>query len=511
MLLCWLLFIPFIGGLACWATSRGRDNAGLARIIAFLSMAAVFVPAVVVWFTGDFSLSGDPSIVPAWQYEIAADWISRFGIEFHLALDGLSLVMVMLASVLGMLSVVASASTVKSRVGVFHANLLWTLGGVIGIFLAIDLFLYFFFWELMLIPMYFLIALWGHEENDRSTNTAAAVKFFIYTQTSGLAMLAAILGLVFLHYDQSGVLTFDYNQLLTTDTSGAFGMVLMLGFFLAFAVKLPAVPFHGWLADTQANAPTSGAVDLSGILVKTAAYGLLRFALPLFPEASANFAPVAMTLGLISIYYGAVMAFAQNDIKRLISYSSISHMGFVLVGLYAGTMLALQGVVLQVLASAVSTAALFILAGQLYERMGTRDMRALGGLFGRLGALPGFSLVFVVASLGMPATGNFLGEFLILFGAFAAHPWFVVIAAGGMILAAVYALYMMHRVYWGNPDAGSTIATMRVREYTMMMALVLITLILGLFPNTVLHVTQTVTHDISSWFAAGVIAAAQTS
>ncbi|RJS91317.1 NADH-quinone oxidoreductase subunit M [Salinisphaera sp. Q1T1-3] len=511
MLLCWLLFIPFIGGLACWFVSRRNPDSNAARWIALASMALVFLPALSLWFGGDFSLPSHLSASPDWNRELSVPWIQQFGIAFHLGLDGLSLIMVMLASVLGMLAIAASWSSVRSRVGLFHANLLWTLGGVIGIFLAIDLFLYFFFWELMLIPMYFLIALWGHEEYDRGAHMRAAIKFFIYTQTSGLLMLAAILGLVFAYYSETGILTFDYNQLLGAHVSGTFGFVLMLGFFIAFAVKLPSVPFHGWLADTQANSPSSGAADLSGILVKTAAYGLLRFTLPLFPEASAQFAPFAIALGLISIYYGAVMAFAQNDMKRLISYSSISHMGFVMIGLYAGTFLALQGVIVQVVASAISTAALFILAGQLYERMGTRDMRQLGGLFGRLGALPGFALIFVVASLGMPATANFIGEFLILFGAFSVMPWVVVVASGGMILAAVYALYLMHRVYWGTPQGQETIARMRAREYAIMMALVVITLIVGLFPNTVLSVTQGTMNDISHWFAAGVIAASQAS
>lgn len=503
MLLCWLLFIPFFGGALCWLFGRGGSESSLPRWIAFVAMALVFIPALGLWLTGDFSLAALGGQSPHWQREISAPWIAPFGIDFHLAIDGLSLIMVMLASVLGMLSVACSWSQVRQRVGIFHMNLLWMLGGVIGIFLAIDLFLFFFFWELMLIPMYFLIALWGHGEFDRAAHVRAAVKFFIYTQTSGLLMLASILGLVFVHYAQTGDLTFDYNALLNTPIGGGLGMALMLGFFIAFAVKLPVVPFHGWLADAQANGPSSGAVDLSGILVKTAAYGFLRLALPLFPEASASFAPIAMALGLISIYYGAVMAFAQTDMKRLISYASISHMGFVVVGLYAGTLLALQGVVLQVVASAVSTAALFIIAGQLYERMGTRDMRRLGGLFGRLGALPGFALVFVVATLGMPATANFLGEFLVLFGAFGAWPWVTVIAAFGMILAAIYALYLMHRVYWGTPSGEGTIARLSAREYTLLMVLVVITLIVGLFPQTVLSVSQTTMTEVSHWLATG--------
>lgn len=503
MLLCWLLFIPFIGGALCWLVSRGNPAGAAPRWIAFATMALVFFPALSLWASGDYSLSGLTGDTPHWQSQISGSWIPAFGIDFHLGIDGLSVIMVMLASLLGMLAVVGSWTQVSKRVGTFHMNLLWTLGGVIGIFLALDLFLFFFFWELMLVPWYFLIALWGHGEYDRASHVRAAVKFFIYTQASGLLMLASILGLVFVHYTQTGDLTFNYNELLHTSLGGGLGMALMLGFFIAFAVKLPIVPFHGWLADAQANAPSSGAVDLSSVLVKTAAYGLLRFALPLFPDASASFAPIAMILGLISIYYGSVTAFAQTDMKRLISYSIIAHMGFLVIGVYAGTLLGLQGVMIQIVASALSAAALFIISGQIYERMGTRDMRQLGGLFGRLGALPGFALAFVMATLGMPATANFLGEFLLLFGAFGNWPWVVVFAALGMILAVVYALYLMHRIYWGTPSGEGTIARLAAHEYTLLMVLLVVTLLVGLYPQAVLSVSQTTMTEVSHWFATG--------
>src|SRR5690606_16957303 len=218
------------------------------------------------------------------------------------------------------------------RIGFFHLNLMWILGGVAGVFLAMDLFLFFFFWEMMLVPMYFLIALWGHSGEGKKTRINAATKFFIYTQASGLIMLVAILGLVLVHYNQTSTLTFAYEALLGTEMPAGVEYVLMLGFFIAFAVKFPVVPLHSWLPD--AHAPPAGSGDRAGILLKTAADGMLRFALPLFPNASAEFAPIAMTLGLIGIFYGAILSFAQTDIKRLVAYSSISHMGFVLIGIY---------------------------------------------------------------------------------------------------------------------------------------------------------------------------------
>lgn len=500
MMLPLLLLIPFIGGLLCWQYELFRPNTAMPRWIALGSMGLLLLLSLLMWMIGDYSISGIVGSAPDWQSEFQIPWISVFGISFHLALDGLSLIMITLTGILGILAVVCSWNEIDQRIGFFHLNLMWVIGGVVGVFLAIDLFLFFFFWEMMLVPMYFLIALWGHDSEGKSP-VSAAIKFFIYTQASGLLMLVSILGLVFFHYSQTGTLTFSYSILRETPVTGAMAWVLMLGFFIAFAVKLPVVPLHGWLPDAHAQAPTAGSVDLAGILLKTAAYGMLRFTLPLFPETSQAFAPVAMGLGLVGIFYGAVLAFSQTDIKRLIACSSISHMGFVLIGIYSGTLLALQGVILQMVAHAFSAAGLFMISGQLYERLHTRDMRQMGGLFGRLGALPGFALAFVVASLGMPGTGNFIGEFLILFGAFEVAPWTVIIASFGLVLSAVYSLVLMHRVYWGTPREESTIAQLDRREYAMLLGTLLIVILLGLFPQLVLNVSSGAMNEVRHWFA----------
>jgi len=501
MILCWILFVPFIGGLLCWQLESRHAPSQAPRWIALITMLIVVFLALWLWFTGDFSLSGVVGDSPAWSREFQIGWVDRFGISFHLALDGLSLIMITLTGFLGVLAVVCSWQEITNRIGFFHLNLLWIIGGVIGVFLAVDLFLFFFFWEMMLVPMYFLIALWGHSGSKGNTRISAAIKFFIYTQASGLLMLVSILGLVFAHYSQTGTFTFDYSVLRDTPLDGPVAYLLMLGFFIAFAVKLPVVPLHGWLPDAHAQAPTAGSVDLAGILLKTAAYGMLRYAIPLFPEASADFAPIAMGLGLVGIYYGALLAFSQTDVKRLIACSSISHMGFVLIGVYSGTLLALQGVIVLMVAHAFSAAGLFIISGQIYERIHTRNMNEMGGLFGRMGALPGFALVFVMASLGMPGTANFVGEFLILFGAFQSVPWIVVAASGGLVLAAIYSLVLMHRVYWGTPKSEASLGGLDPREYSMMLLLLVLTLLVGLFPQTVLHISQTAMTEVTHWFA----------
>lgn len=501
MILLFILFMPFIAGLVCWQITRADAQSQVPRWIALFAMLAVLVVCLWQWIVGDYSL-GTIMAKPDWQLAFEVPWIPRLGISLHLAMDGLSLILIALTAFLGVLAVLCSWKEIIERVGFFHLNLLWILGGVVGVLLSIDLFLFFFFWEMMLVPMYFLIALWGHSGSAGNTRIAAALKFFIYTQTSGLLMLAAILGLVFTHYSATGEFTFSYEALRETPIDGVFAYVLMLGFFLAFAVKLPIVPLHGWLPDAHAQAPTAGSVDLAGILLKTGAYGMLRFALPLFPEASAQLAPVAMGLGLFGIYYGAALSFAQKDLKRLIACSSIAHMGFVLIGIYSGSVIALQGVVLLMVAHAFSSSGLFIISGQIYERIFTRDMPKMGGLFGRLGAMPGFGLAFVMATLGMPGTANFIGEFLILFGTFDAFPWVVAFATGGLILAAAYSLILMHRVYWGPPQSGETLAGLDAREYSILGTTILLSIGIGLYPDVVLHVSSSTMNQIGHWLAA---------
>ncbi|MCG7599489.1 NADH-quinone oxidoreductase subunit M [Halomonas sp. McH1-25] len=502
MTLVWLILIPFIGGLLCWKAERWGEMAP--RWIALGTMGLVLLITLGLWFQGEYHLP-DPtasSEAVRWSMEWRAAWIPRFGIELHLALDGLSLVLIALTGFLGVLAVLCSWNEIVRRVGFFHLNLLWILGGVVGVFLAIDLFLFFFFWEMMLVPMYFLIALWGHSGSEGKTRITAATKFFIYTQASGLLMLVAILGLVFVHHANTGVYSFSYDDLRNTPLSDGLAMWLMLGFFIAFAVKLPVVPLHGWLPDAHAQAPTAGSVDLAGILLKTAAYGMLRFALPLFPEASQAFAPVAMALGLIGIFYGAVLACGQHDVKRLIAYTSISHMGFVLIGIYAGTELALQGVVMLMVAHAFSAAGLFILSGQLYERLHTRDMREMGGLWGRLGSLPGFSLCFVAASLGMPGTANFVGEFMVLFGSFPVAPWVVAIASAGLVLAAIYSLLLMQRIHFGPAQDDAPLAGLDRREFLMMLGLLALVLLFGLYPQLLLNTTDAAMLEVQRLFGA---------
>ncbi|MDQ3829756.1 MAG: NADH-quinone oxidoreductase subunit M [Candidatus Tectomicrobia bacterium] len=477
MILPWLIVILLVGGLLAWLF--GRLHPVWARWISLVALAADLTLGLVLWgrYPDELALSGQS----VWLAEVNWSWIPRFGVSFHLAVDGLSLLMVLLTFFLGIMAVLASWSEIQERVGFFHFNLLWVMAGIVGVFLALDLFLFYFFWEVMLVPMYFLISIWGHENR-----VYAAIKFFIFTQASGLLMLLAILALVFIHYRQTGNLTFDYTQLLVTPLAATTQVWLMLGFFIAFAVKLPAVPLHTWLPDAHTEAPTAGSVILAGLLLKTGAYGLLRFVIPLFPEAARAFTPVAMVLGVVGILYGAVLAYAQTDVKRLVAYTSVSHLGFVLLGIFAWNELALQGAVMEMICHGISTGGLFILAGGLQHRLHTRELARMGGLWASAPRMGGAAIFFAMASLGLPGLGNFVAEFLVLAGSFQVAPVLTAVATVGLVIATVYSLRLVQHTFYGPNAEGWRVTDLSARDMVVVVAMMAVLMWLGLYPQAVL-------------------------
>jgi len=391
----------------------------------------------------------------------------------------------MLTFLLGVFAVLTSWNEIQYRVGFFHFNLLWVLAGITGVFLTMDLFLFYFLWEVMLIPMYFLIAIWGHE-NRRY----AAYKFFIFTQASGLLMFLAILGLYFIHGNQTGTYTFNYFELLGTTFTATQGRWLMLGFLAAFIVKLPVVPFHSWLPDAHSEAPTAGSVILAGLLLKTGAYGLLRIVVPIFPDAAHEIAPWAMMLGVVGILYGAMLAFSQTDLKRLVAYTSVSHMGFVMLGVFAFNELATQGVVMQMITHGISTGALFILAGSIYERIHTRDVEQMGGFWKKMPFMGTIGLIFAMASLGLPGLGNFVAEFLTLIGAWQATHKLTILAAIGLVAGTIYSLRIVQKVFYETEQKQRELKDLVLREKLILIPLVLNIIWLGLFPQPVLNTVK---------------------
>ncbi len=483
MMLIWMISILLIAGLLCWLLHRWDNH--LAKWIALVAVATDFVlmATLCLQHTSDAS----------WWINYQVNWIPAFGISFHLALDGLSAVLLLLTFFLGILSVLCSWSEIKENTGFYFFNLLWTLAGISGVFVAMDLFLCYFFWEVMLVPMYFLIAMWG-DTNRRY----ASFKFFIFTQAGGLLMLLAILALYFLHGQASGVYTFDYFSLLNTSLTPSTAKWIMMGFLIAFVVKLPMVPFHNWLPDAHSEAPTAGSLILAGLLLKTGAYGIIRFVITLFPQASSEIAWWAMLFGVIGIVYGAMLAFAQTDLKRLIAYTSVSHMGFVLLGIFAFRELAMQGVVMQMVTHGLSTGALFVLAGMLKERLHTRDINHMGGLWTYMPAMGGVAMLFTMASLGLPALGNFIAEFLILIGAFPVSPTLTIIASLGLVFAALYSLRLVQRVFLGEPRSTVPLADFNTRELVTMAALSIAIVALGFFPQPVMNMVSAVVHEVVS-------------
>jgi len=477
VLIIWLM----AGGIVAWLTEK--MNATLPKWIALLSLAGAFVVTLIMWM----QMNTVGGALNVWLVQYNVPWIPDFGINFHLAMDGLSLLMLTLTFFLGLAAVLTSWHEIGYRVGFYYFNILWVLAGITGVFLTMDLFLFYFFWEVMLIPMFFLIVIWGHE-NRRY----AAYKFFIFTQASGLLMLLAILGLYFVHGTVSGTYTFDYFELLNTPLSPQTGRLLMLGFLAAFIVKLPVVPFHSWLPDAHSEAPTAGSVILAGLLLKTGAYGLIRFVVPLFPAASAEFAPWLMGLGVLGILYGAILAFAQTDLKRLVAYTSVSHMGFVMLGVFAFNALAMQGVVMQMITHGISTGALFILAGSLYERIHTRDINRMGGFWVQAPFMGSIGMVFAMASLGLPGLGNFVAEFLTLLGAWRASHVLTILAAVGLVAATAYSLRIVQKVFLGQSNRTFELPDLSIREKLILVPLVIVIVWLGVYPQPVMNTVKEV-------------------
>jgi NADH-quinone oxidoreductase subunit M len=457
-----------------WATAPLLRRAP--RWISLISLLLQVLILSYFWTQGpQVSLN---ALNTGWLTQLRLPWIAGLGVSLTLSLDGLSLLLVALTAFIGFIAVFTAWNEVHRRVGFFHFNLMGTLAAITGVFMATDLFLFYFLWELMLVPMYFLITQWGHEQRYPAAN-----RFFLFTQISALCMLLGILGLYFLHGQASGQYTFDYDSLLGTKLSGRAALWLMLGFFVAFGVKLGLVPLHAWLPDAYTQAPTAGSLILAGLMAKTAAYGMLRFVIPLFPAAAAAFQGPAMILGVISIVYGAVMAFGQSDLKRLIAYSSISHMGFMVLGIFAWREVALQGVVIMMLSHALSAGGLFLTAGALEDRFHSRQLGHFGGLWADAPRMSGSSLLFALATMGLPGLGVFVGEVLILLGALQVSLPLACVAVSGGVFSVIYAPWMIQRLFQGPRNPSLRCADLSRREVLTFGLLIIGLLWLGLYPR----------------------------
>src|SRR5215218_6357100 len=435
-----IVFLPLAGALlVLLAGGRGdnHDREPLVRNLALAVSLATFAATLLLWWRFD-------PTVAAYQFEEKHAWIPVFGIQYYLGVDGISLLLIVLTGFLTPIALLSSWESVHRNVKAFSFFVLALETGMLGVFVSLDLFLFYIFWDAMLIPMYFLIGIWGYERR-----IYAAVKFILYTMAGSVLMLIAIIALAVAHNAAKGSPSFNLLDLYGLTLSHGLETWGFLAFALAFAIKVPLFPFHTWLPDAHVEAPTAGSIILAGVLLKMGTYGLLRFAFPLFPEAATFFAPYIAVLAVIGIIYGALVAMVQPDMKKLVAYSSVSHLGVVVLGICAMNLQGMQGAVYQMLAHGVSTGGLFLVVGMLSDRRHTRLISEFGGLKHVMPRLTAVFLLITLASIGLPTLNGFIGEFLILLGAFARNWRWAALAATGVILSAVYMLWMVQRAFYG--------------------------------------------------------------
>ncbi len=467
-----LVLVPLFGALAIGLTSPRR---GTAKTIALL--ASGITGAASVWMLAEFNTHE-----AGFQFVTKQSWISSFGISWFGGVDGISLFLIVLTGLLFPLAIVGIEPEHDPKP--YYAWLLVLEAGCMGVFFSLDLFMFFIFFEIVLVPMYFLIGGWGH-----GNRSYAATKFFLYTMFGSAFMLVGIVSLVTLHARATGgALTFDLVEIAESQSIALItSRWIFLSFAIAFAVKVPLFPLHTWLPDAHTEAPTAGSVILAGVMLKLGTYGFLRFGLYLFPEASVYFAPVFVTLGTIGIIYGAILATMQRDLKRLVAYSSVAHLGFIVLGTFAINREGLQGALLQMVNHGVSTGALFLLVGMIYERRHTREISQLKGLQKSAPVMAGFFTLVMLSSIGVPGLNGFVGEFLVLLGSFTAHRWWTVVAATGVILAALYLLWAYQRVFHGTPEGeNATMRDLTFREGMVLAPFVVGIVFMGIYPKPVL-------------------------
>jgi NADH-quinone oxidoreductase subunit M len=470
-----LIFLPLAGAILL--IFLPRENPCLLRNVTFAVTLAEFLLSlpVVVLFDGSTA---------AMQFVQKIPWIPQYGISYHVGVDGISLWLLMLTTFLMPITILSTYASVEKHVKEFMIFMLILEVGMVGVFLAVDLFLFYIFWETVLIPMYFLIGVWGSDRRIYS-----AIKFFLYTFAGSVLMLVAIIALYFHHYEVTGVYSTDLLAMYALAIPVKLQFWMFAAFALAFAFKVPMFPFHTWLPDAHVDAPTAGSVILAAVLLKMGTYGFLRFAIPLFPVAAMDLTPLLATLAVIGILYGALVAMVQKDIKKLVAYSSVAHLGFVMLGLFAFNVQGIEGGILQMVNHGISTGALFLLVGILYERRHTRLISEYGGLSKVLPLYAACFMIITLSSIGLPGMNGFVGEFLIMVGAFKPMRALTVVAASGVIFAAVYMLWMFQRVMFGTitNEKNRHLPDMNAREVAYMLPLLVFVFWIGVYPQTFLR------------------------
>ncbi len=489
-LLTYLLLIPIIGSVIILFFKESQQKA-IKTIGLFVSILAFIVSLIVF---ANFS-----NIKSGFQFVHHISWIKSLNLSYKVGVDGLSMILVLLTTFLTPLTLFSSWESIKHKVKLFTFFMLFLEVGMIGVFISLDLFLFYIFWEVMLIPMYFIIGIWGGKER-----IYASIKFFIYTMAGSLLMLIAIIWLGVFASNLIGSFTTDIEVLYKVGPSIPIDIqkYLFLAFFVSFAIKVPLFPVHTWLPDAHVQAPTAGSVILAGVLLKMGTYGLLRFNLPLFPQSSVYFAGFISVLAVIGIIYGALVAMVQTDMKKLVAYSSVSHLGFVVLGIFAMTQESVQGAIIQMINHGLSTGALFLMVGMIYDRTHNREILYYGGIAKLVPIYSAFLLFVSLSSIGLPGLNGFIGEFLILIGSYKSlvlnNQWFTIFAASGVIFAAVYLLWMYQRVVFGEVknEKLTSLSDLTVKEISILVILGIFIIWFGIYPSPFLNITTVSTDFI---------------
>jgi len=481
-----VLFLPLAGAALLLLVSKQNENAirWIANIVAFIGFAV----SIPLWFWYN------PS-TPGYQFVEQAPWIPSVGAQYFLGVDGFSALLILLTTMMGFIAVLSSWTGITERVKEYYIFLLVLQTGMLGAFMSLDFLLFFLFWEVMLVPMYFLIGIWGSDRRLYS-----AIKFFLYTLVGSVVMLLGILALYFAYHTQTGEYTFDVTRYQQFGFDQGLQWWVFLAFFLGFAIKVPMFPFHTWLPDAHTDAPTAASVILAAVLLKMGTYGFLRFSLPILPEASRQFVPMVVLLCIIGIVYGALVALAQRDWKRLVAYSSVSHMAMVMLGMFALNPVGITGSIVQQLNHGISTGALFLIVGIVYERRHTREISEYGGLSKVMPVYAAVFLIMTMSSIGLPALNGFIGELLILQGVFVASKMWAAFAASGVVLGAAYMLYLYQRTMFGkieNPK-NERLMDLTHREFATFAPLLILAVWIGLYPAPFLRRLETSVAQIMS-------------
>src|SRR5712672_101316 len=481
-----ILFVPLAGALLLMVVPRQNENAirWIANVVAFLG----FTISIPLWFPSFY----DPQVA-GFQLIERAPWIPSIGAEYFLGVDGLSTLLILLTTMMGFIAVLSSWSAITERVKEYYIFLLVLQSGMLGAFMALDFMLFFLFWEVMLVPMYFLIGIWGS-----ANRLYSAIKFFLYTLVGSVVMLLGILALYFYNHSLTGVYTFDVTVFHQLSIPFNMQWWIFLSFFLGFAIKVPMFPFHTWLPDAHTDAPTAGSVILAAVLLKMGTYGFLRFSLPILPDASRHFVPMMVLLSIIGIVYGALVALAQKDWKRLVAYSSVSHMAVVMLGMFSLNPVGITGSIIQQLNHGISTGGLFLLVGVVYERRHTREISEYGGLSKVMPVYAAVFLIMTMSSIGLPTLNGFIGELLILQGVFVANKVWAAFAGSGVVLGAAYMLYLYQRTMFGkveNPK-NERLLDLSNREFATFAPLLVLAVWMGIYPAPFLRRLETSVEQI---------------